>query len=81
MAEAGLVEARYPIEGLSCKHCATEVANEVVALPGVESVAFDFTVNPPQLVVQSLEALTTGQVATALEEAGGESFKLGAING
>jgi copper chaperone CopZ len=79
MTEAGLVEARYPVEGLHCDHCVSAVVCEFVELDGVQSAEFDFTVVPPELVVQSLGNLTTEQVTGVLEEAGGQTFTLGAM--
>ena len=79
MAEAGLVEARYPIEGIHCEHCATAVVCEFTELDTVQSAEFDFAVTPPELVVRSLAALSEDQITTALQEAGGESYTLGAL--
>ncbi|HEX2902871.1 MAG TPA: heavy-metal-associated domain-containing protein [Jatrophihabitans sp.] len=61
----------YQVTGLTCGHCVNAVTEELSALPEVSAVSVDLVANGVSTVhVTSTAALTTDQVAAALDEAG-----------
>lgn len=61
----------YAVNGMTCGHCVGAVTDELTALPGVTEVAIDLAPEGPSPVtVTSDAALSSSQVAAALDEAG-----------
>ena len=60
----------YRVPGMTCEHCKTAVAQELSAVPGVESVAVDLDA---KLVRVSGHPLEDGALRAAIDEAGYEA--------
>ncbi len=61
----------YAVTGLTCGHCVGAVSSELSALPGVTDVSVELVAGGASNVrVTSESALTTEQVAGAVDEAG-----------
>ena len=61
----------YPVQGMTCNHCAHAVTSELQALDGVTEVSVDLVAGGTSTVtVTSDEPLQDGQVSAALDEAG-----------
>ena len=60
----------YRVPGMTCEHCKTAVAEELSAVPGVESVAVDLDA---KLVRVSGHPLEDGALRAAIDEAGYEA--------
>jgi copper chaperone CopZ len=58
----------YTVAGMTCRHCATFVSEEVASLPGVTAVAVDVAAG--SVTVTSEHELVTAEVRGAVEEAG-----------
>jgi copper chaperone len=62
----------FEATGLTCGHCAHAVTEELRALEGVEDVQVEVvTGGTSHVTVAAQHELTEGQVAAALDEAGG----------
>lgn len=62
----------YPVDGMTCGHCARAVTRELSALPGVSDVAVDVATGTA--TVASERPLDDAAVRAAVEEAG---YRLG----
>ena len=60
----------YRVPGMTCEHCKTAVAQELSAVPGVESVAVDLDA---KLVKVSGHPLEDAALRAAIDEAGYEA--------
>jgi copper chaperone CopZ len=60
----------YTVPGMSCGHCKAAVAEELAAVPGVESVDVDLET---KLVLVHGDGLDDGALRAAIEEAGYEA--------
>lgn len=61
----------YPVNGMTCGHCAGAVTDELSALPGVHDVSVDLVAGgTSNVTVVSDAPLAEADVATALDEAG-----------
>ena len=58
----------YTVTGMTCAHCVASVTEEVVEIPGVESV--DVALETGAVTVTSAEPLDRAAVQAAVEEAG-----------
>ncbi len=56
------------VTGMTCQHCANAVTEELSALSGVLSV--EVTLSTGRVTVQSVRELNTGEIATAIDDAG-----------
>ena len=64
-------EQTFAVTGMTCDHCVHAVRTELGALPGVTAVAVELDAGGTSTVrVTSTEALSTDDVAAALDEAG-----------
>ncbi|MEU1558727.1 heavy-metal-associated domain-containing protein [Streptomyces scabiei] len=64
-----MAEKYFTVSGMSCEHCATSVAEEVAAVPGVTEVDVDIRAG---LVTVHGEAAEDAAVRAAIVEAGYE---------
>lgn len=60
--------SEYQVTGMTCGHCEMSVREEVVQIPGVESV--DVSARTGRLVVHSSAAIDEAAVLAAVDEAG-----------
>lgn len=58
----------WTVTGMTCGHCVASVTEEVMELPGVETV--DVVLDSGQVSVTSAQPLARDQVETAVTEAG-----------
>ena len=58
----------WTVTGMTCGHCVASVTEEVMELPGVETV--DVVLDSGQVSVTSKQPLARDQVETAVTEAG-----------
>jgi copper chaperone CopZ len=61
---------QYTVPAMHCGHCKTAVAEEVSAVPGVESVVVDLDTKRVEVTG---EALDDAAIRAAIEEAGYEA--------
>jgi len=62
----------YSVTGMTCDHCVSAVTTELKAVPGVSDVRVELVAGGTSTVTVDSEApLTDGQLAAALDEAGG----------
>ena len=61
------MEMTYPVSGMSCGHCKAAVEEEVVRVPGVESVDADLA---SKLVIVRGDRLEDAALRAAIDEAG-----------
>ncbi len=57
----------YIVPGMTCSHCETAVTEEILALPGVESVRVDLETKRVEVSGQILD---DAAIRSAIEEAG-----------
>lgn len=60
--------ATYTVTGMTCQHCVASVTEELSEVPGVTDVAV--ALDTGLVTVTSDRALTTDEVAAAVDEAG-----------
>jgi copper chaperone CopZ len=60
----------YRVPGMTCEHCKSAVAEELSALPGVESVAVDLDAKLVEVTGRSLD---DAALRAAIDEAGYEA--------
>jgi copper chaperone len=65
-----MIEATYPVSGMTCDHCVRAVQSEVGKVPGVASVLVDL--GSGSVTVVSEEPVDPAAVKAAIEEAGYE---------
>jgi copper chaperone len=58
----------YTVTGMTCGHCVASVTEEVVEIPGVESV--DVALETGAVTITSAEPVDRAAVQAAVEEAG-----------
>jgi copper chaperone len=58
----------YAVTGMTCGHCVASVTEEVVEIPGVESV--DVALETGAVTITSAELVDRAAVQAAVEEAG-----------
>jgi copper chaperone len=58
----------YTVTGMTCGHCVASVTEEVVEIPGVESV--DVALETGAVTITSAELVDRAAVQAAVEEAG-----------
>jgi copper chaperone len=58
----------YAVTGMTCGHCVASVTEEVVEIPGVESV--DVALETGAVTITSVELVDRAAVQAAVEEAG-----------
>jgi copper chaperone len=58
----------WQVAGMTCGHCVASVTEELLEIPGVESV--DVTLESGEVVVHSTAPLEPGAVEAAVSEAG-----------
>lgn len=64
--------ATYQVTGMTCEHCVRAVESELKHLDGVQEVTVDLHPGGTSPVVITSDApLAAGEVAAALDEAGG----------
>lgn len=69
---SGMASATYKVTGMTCDHCVRAVAEELTSVDGVRSVAVELIPGGVSAVTVTSEApLIAGEVAAALDEAGG----------
>jgi copper chaperone len=67
-----LTVATYQVTGMTCEHCVHAVDSELKNLDGVQEVTVDLHPGGASAVIITSDApLTAGEVAAALDEAGG----------
>jgi copper chaperone len=67
-----MASATYKVTGMTCDHCVRAVAEELTSVDGVRSVAVELIPGGVSAVTVTSEApLIAGEVAAALDEAGG----------
>ena len=70
-ATAGIVNAAYGVEGMTCSHCVSSVTEELGRLDGVKNINVELVAGGVSRVsVASDAALDPDQVAAAIDEAG-----------
>lgn len=62
------MESNYIVEGMTCRHCAASVSEEISEIGGVTDVKVD--VESGKVVVTSDNAIDDASVAGAVTEAG-----------
>lgn len=68
MSSTTEVSEIFQVAGMTCDHCAHAVTGEVSQLPGVKQVYVD--VPTGRVHVTSVQPLKTGEIRTAIDEAG-----------
>lgn len=67
-----MITTTYQVTGMTCEHCANAVTDELTNLGGVRDVAVELVPDGPSPVtVASDGPLQRGDIAAALDEAGG----------
>jgi copper chaperone len=62
------VSATYTVTGMTCEHCVASVTEELTAIADVSSVDVDLATG--SVTVVSARELSTGEVTSAITEAG-----------
>jgi copper chaperone len=62
------VSATYTVTGMTCEHCVASVTEELTAIADVSSVDVDLATG--SVTVASARELSTGEVTSAITEAG-----------
>lgn len=75
MTEAGPDRREYEVAGMSCEHCSAAVAEELIAVEGIEDVAVDLRTGAVEI---SGGGYRDEDVRAAVEAAG---YELAAANG
>ena len=60
----------FRVLGMTCKHCVGFVAEELEALPGVESIAIDLPTG--QVTLSSIRPIPAADIRAAVDAAGYE---------
>lgn len=65
-----MVETSYTVTGMTCQHCVRSVTEEISRIDNVSEVSVDLPTGV--VTVRSSEAVSDGDVAEAVSEAGYE---------